>query len=108
MRSVSVRARRGPTLLILLVVVTAVPAFADDPAPGTVVLQGRIHVPGGIAAEEETQGRIAPPVGVVSEAEEAPQGRIHVPGGVTAEEETPSVWELFLVWLQGRIQPPVG
>lgn len=37
-----------------------------------------------------------------------PQSRIHIPVGVTAEEEPPSVWEFFLVWLQGRIQPPVG
>jgi hypothetical protein len=71
MRSVSVRTRCGLALLILLI---AVPAFADDPPPGT----------------------------------EAPQGRIHVPGGLTADEEPPSVWELFLIWLQHRIQPPVG
>jgi hypothetical protein len=75
MRSVSVRTRCGLALLILLVAVTAVPAFAGDPPPGT----------------EAPQGRIAPPVGVASEAE-AP----------------PSVWELFLVWLQGRIHIPVG
>lgn len=62
MRSVSVRAC-GAALLILLVVVTPVPAFA---------------------------GRIQPPV------------------GIAAEEEPPSVWELFIVWLQGRIQPPGG
>jgi hypothetical protein len=90
MRSVSVRARRGLALLILLVAVTAVPAVADDPAPGTVVLQGRIHMPPGLTGNEELRGRI------------------HVPIGVAAEEETPSVWELFLVWLQHRIHIPVG
>ena len=62
MRSVSVRAC-GAVLLILLVAVTPVPAFA---------------------------------------------GRIQPPGGITAAEEPPSVWELFVVWLQTRIQPPVG
>jgi hypothetical protein len=57
MRRVSVRAC-GAALLILLVALTPVPAFA---------------------------------------------GRIQPPGGIAAEEEPPSVWELFLVWLQGRI-----
>ena len=74
MRSVSVRAC-GAALLLLLVLSSALPAFAADPPPGTVVLQGRIHVPGGLTA---------------------------------AEEEAPSVWELVLIWLQWRIQPPVG
>jgi hypothetical protein len=73
MRSVSVRACRGIALLILLVAVTAVPTFADDPPPGT----------------------------------EPPQARIQIPVGV-ASEEPPSVWELFLIWLKGRILPPVG
>lgn len=72
MRSVSVRAR-GATLLLFLVLVTAVPAVADE-------------LPSGM---EPPQGRIAPPVGVAS-------------------DEPPSVWELFLIWLEGRIQPPVG
>jgi hypothetical protein len=62
MRSVSVRAC-GAALLILLVAVTPVPAFA---------------------------GRIQPPV------------------GIPAEEESPSVWELFVVWLQGHIHIPDG
>ena len=35
-------------------------------------------------------------------------GRIQPPVGVAAAEEPPSDWELFLVWLQGRILPPVG
>lgn len=75
MRSVSVRARRGIALLILLVAVTAVPAFADDPPPGT----------------------------------EPPQARIQVPVGATSQaEEPPSLWDLFLEWLQARIQVPVG
>lgn len=39
---------------------------------------------------------------------EPPQGRIHVPVGLTADEEPPSVWELFLLWLQGRIHTPGG
>jgi hypothetical protein len=73
MRSVSVRAC-GAALLILLVAFTAVPAFAENPPPGT----------------------------------EAPQTRIQPPVGVTAVEEPPRVLELFLVWLQGRILPPVG
>jgi hypothetical protein len=62
MRRVSVRAC-GAALLILLVALTPVPAFAT---------------------------------------------RIQPPGGIAAEEEPPSVWELFIVWLQTRIQPPVG
>ena len=105
MRSVSVRAC-GAALLILLVAVTAVPVFADNPPPGTEAPQGRIHPPVGVTAEEAPQRHIQPPVGVT--AEEAPQGHILPPIGVTAEEEPPSVWELFLIWLQHRIQPPVG
>jgi len=90
MKSVSVRAC-GAALLVLLVAVTAVPVFADNPPPGTVAPQTRIQPPVGVTAGEAPQGRIAPPVGVASEA-----------------EESPSAWELFLVWLQHRIQPPVG
>jgi len=75
MRSVSVRAQHGLALLILLVLITAVPAFADDPPPGM----------------EPPQARITIPVGVASQA-----------------EEPPSVWDLFLVWLQARITIPVG
>lgn len=67
MRSVSVRAR-GATLLLLLVLFSAVPAIA-----GT-----------------------------------EPQPPIQVPVAVTTEEEPPSVWELFLVWLQHRIHVPGG
>lgn len=75
MRSVSVRAHRGIALLILLVAVTAAPAFADDPPPGT----------------------------------EAPQARIQIPVGVASQaEEPPSLLDLFVVWLQARIQIPVG
>jgi hypothetical protein len=37
-----------------------------------------------------------------------PQGRIQVPVGTAAEAEPPSIWELFVVWIQGRIQVPVG
>ena len=62
MRSVSVRLC-GAALLILLVAVTPVPAFAT---------------------------------------------RIQPPGGIAAEEEPPSVWELFVVWLQYRIHVPGG
>lgn len=40
---------------------------------------------------------------------EPPQARIQIPVGVTSQaEEPPSVWDLFLVWLQARIQIPVG
>jgi hypothetical protein len=74
MRSVSVRARSA-ALLLLLVLSSAVPAFADELPPGM----------------EPPQGRIAPPVGAASEA-----------------DEPPSVWELFLIWLEGRIHVPVG
>lgn len=73
MQSVSVRAC-GAALLLLLVLVTAVPAVADELPPGM----------------------------------EPPQGRIHVPGGLTAEDEPPSVWELFLIWLEHRIHIPGG
>jgi hypothetical protein len=85
MRSVSARAC-GAALLILLVAVTPVSAFEDDPPPGT----------------EAPERRLRPPVGVVSE------GHIQPPVGITDPEEPPSVWELFLVWLQTRIHVPVG
>ena len=74
MRSVSVRARSAALVLFLLLV-PAVPAVADELPPGM----------------EPPQGRIAPPVGVASEA-----------------EEPPSVWELFLIWLEHRIHIPGG
>ena len=103
MRSVSVRAC-GAALLILLVAVTTVSAFADDQPPGTEAPERRMQPPVGVAseAEETPQRRLGPPVGVASE------GRIHTPPGVTDPEEPPSVWELFLVWLQSRIHIPVG
>ena len=96
MRSVSVRAS-GIALLLLLVLTSTVPAFA-----------GRIHiVPGSPAEEESAEAVLLPPGGGAGE-EESLQGRIQPPVGITAEEEPPSVWELFLVWLQHRILPPVG
>lgn len=103
MRSVSARAR-GAAFLILLVALTAVPAFADDPPPGTEPMERRLQPPVGIAsqAEEASDRRLRPPMGVASE------GRIQPPGGITDPEEPPSVWELFLVWLQSRIHVPVG
>ena len=106
MRSVSVRTRRGLALLILLVTVTVIPVFAEEVPPGTEAPQGRILPPVGVTSMEEApQGRIAPPVGIAS-AEEPPQARIQIPVGIASEP--PSVWELFIAWLQGRIQPPVG
>ena len=40
---------------------------------------------------------------------EPPQARIQIPVGVASQaEEPPSAWDLFLVWLQARIQIPVG
>ena len=38
---------------------------------------------------------------------EPPQARIQIPVGVTSPAEE-AVWDLFLVWLQARIQIPVG
>ncbi len=72
MRSVSVRACCA-ALLLLLVLSSAGPAFAGEPSDP--VLQGRIHVPGGLTAEQEDEL---------------------------------ALWDFFLVWLQTRIQPPVG
>ncbi|MEO8380229.1 MAG: hypothetical protein ABI779_11250 [Acidobacteriota bacterium] len=37
-----------------------------------------------------------------------PGVRIGPPGGVAAQEEPPTVFELFWVWLQGRLGPPIG
>jgi hypothetical protein len=74
MQSVSVRAC-GAALLLLLVLLPAVPAFASDPPPGPVVLEGRIHTPPGLTAQQEDEF---------------------------------ALWDFFLVWLQGRIQPPAG
>jgi hypothetical protein len=51
---------------------------------------------------------------VLSSTVPAFAGRIHSPPGSPAEEvlppeaEPPSVWEFLLVWLQTRVQPPVG
>ena len=39
---------------------------------------------------------------------EAPQVRIGPPIGVACAEEPPTLFELFLVWLQARIGPPTG
>jgi hypothetical protein len=37
-----------------------------------------------------------------------PKVRIGPPIGVTAEEASPTVLELFWIWLQVRIEPPIG
>jgi hypothetical protein len=37
-----------------------------------------------------------------------PQGRLGPPIGIVAQEEPPTVFELFWVWLQIRIGPPIG
>lgn len=54
MRSVSMRAR-GAALLLFLVVVTAVPAVADELPAGMEPPQGRIHTPPGLTAEQEDE-----------------------------------------------------
>lgn len=54
MRSVSARAR-GVALLLFLVLFSAVPIVADELLPGTEPPQGRIHVPGGLTAEQEDE-----------------------------------------------------
>ena len=72
MRSVSMRAC-GAALLLLLILFPAVPAFADDP-PGTVV-EGRIHIPGGLTAEDEEPPTVLE-LFLVWLAH-----RIHIPGG---------------------------
>jgi hypothetical protein len=75
MRNVSVRAC-GAALLLLLVLSSAVPAFAaDEPLPGTVVLQGRIHGPPGLTAEPEDEFALWELFLVWL------QGRIHMPPG---------------------------
>jgi hypothetical protein len=72
MRSVSVRAC-GAAFLLLLVLSSAVPAFADEPSD-TVVLQGRIHMPPGLATEQDDELALWNFFLVWL------QGRIHVPG----------------------------
>ena len=37
-----------------------------------------------------------------------PDARIGVPIGVASADEPPSVWELFVVWMQARIGVPIG
>jgi hypothetical protein len=37
-----------------------------------------------------------------------PGVRIGPPGGAPAQQEPPTVFELFLVWLQARLGPPIG
>jgi hypothetical protein len=76
MRSVSVRAC-GAALLLFLVLVTAVPAVADELPPGLEPPQGRIHIPVGLTAEQEEADELA-------------------------------LWELLLIWWQGRIHIPGG
>lgn len=39
---------------------------------------------------------------------EPPQARIGPPIGVTSTEDSSSVVELFWIWLQVRIGPPIG
>ncbi len=39
---------------------------------------------------------------------EAPQVRIGPPIGVVSNDESPTLFEVFLVWLQVRIGPPTG
>lgn len=91
MRIVSERAC-GAALLLLLILSSTAPAFA-----------GRIHFPPGSPAEEESAQGLLPPGAA---EEESLQGRIQPPVGIAAEGEPPSVWQLFLVWLQWRIMPP--
>jgi hypothetical protein len=74
MRSVSVRARCAALLLFLLVA-TAVPAFADDPPPGTQPPQARIQPPVGVTAKS------AGPSSVWDLFFVWLQARIHVPVG---------------------------
>lgn len=75
MRSVSVRGS-GAALLLFLVLGT-VPVAADALSVGTEPPQARIHIPGGVAADQEPEEEVA-------------------------------LWDLFLVWLQGRIHIPGG
>jgi hypothetical protein len=37
-----------------------------------------------------------------------PEARIGVPIGAASTDEPPTVWELFVVWLQARIGVPIG
>lgn len=39
---------------------------------------------------------------------EPPEARIGPPTGVTSAGEPPTLFELFLIWLQARIGPPTG
>lgn len=39
---------------------------------------------------------------------EPPEARIGPPTGVTTTDEPPTIFELFLIWLQARIGPPTG
>ena len=75
MRSVSVRAC-GAAFLLLLVLVTTAPAFADDPPPGTEPLQARIHVPIGVTSAQEAEE-----LGLLDLFLIWLQHRIHVPIG---------------------------
>ncbi|MEA2238455.1 MAG: hypothetical protein QOC81_3179 [Thermoanaerobaculia bacterium] len=37
-----------------------------------------------------------------------PQARLGPPTGIASQDEPPTVFELFLVWLQARLGPPTG
>ena len=79
------RVFKGGALVALIAILMAPAIYADDPPRPT----------------DPPQGRLGPPIGIASEA------RLDPPGGV-ATPEPPTVFELFWIWLQGRIGPPIG
>lgn len=78
------RVSTAGAIFALLTILITPALYADDPPPGT----------------EPPQVRIGPPTGVT-------QMRIGPPTGLAATEET-SILDLFWLWLQARIGPPIG
>jgi len=84
------RVFKGGAVLALIAILAAPALYADDAPPGT----------------EPPSVRINPPIGVTSAAPtpEPPSVRITPPTGLMDQD----FFELFWVWLQARLGPPIG
>ncbi|PYQ29926.1 MAG: hypothetical protein DMF56_09375 [Acidobacteria bacterium] len=104
------RVFKGGAVLALIVIFAAPALYADDPPPLNDPPGVRIAPPTGVTSAEPVPDppgvRITPPTGVTSAAPapEPPSVRIAPPGGLMDQD----FFELFWVWLQVRIGPPIG
>jgi hypothetical protein len=106
------RVFKGGAFLALIAILAAPVLYADEPPPLTDPPGVRIMPPGGLMDQDDPPGtepssvRINPPIGVTSAAPapEPPGVRVAPPIGVMDQD----FFELFWVWLQARIGPPIG